>query len=131
MFCFTLPKIVQLTTFCRSGGGYNRYLLAFSKQIGHFSTISTLEDCFDRTIQSITLSFHNIVTDNLEDTHKSNSATQNFLFFEAGPIAVLKSIFRKKMYSDPVLNRHQTQKLQQHKYNSVSLSVADAYLQPW
>merc|ERR1712241_731551 len=52
-------------------------------------------------------------------------------FFEAGPIAVLKSIFRKKMYSDPVLNRHQTQKLQQHKYNSVSLSVADAYLQPW
>merc|ERR1712018_376851 len=57
--------------------------------------------------------------------------TQNFFFFEAGPIAVLKSIFRKKMYSDPVLNRHQTQKLQQHKYNSVSLSVADAYLQPW
>lgn len=35
------------------------------------------------------------------------------------------------MYSGPVLSRRQTQQLQQHKYNSVSLSIADAKLQPW
>jgi len=33
--------------------------------------------------------------------------------------------------SEPLLTRRQTTKLQQHKYNSVSISFADAFLQPW
>ena len=35
------------------------------------------------------------------------------------------------MYSGPILKRAQTVKLQQHKYNSESLSYADAYMQKW
>jgi len=33
--------------------------------------------------------------------------------------------------NEPILTKHQTRKLQQHKYNSLSISYADAFMQPW
>jgi len=44
---------------------------------------------------------------------------------------VLPTEVNFKMYSGPILKRAQTVKLQQHKYNSESLSYADAFMQKW
>jgi len=33
--------------------------------------------------------------------------------------------------NEPILSRRQTRQLQQHKYNSLSISYADAFMQPW
>jgi len=33
--------------------------------------------------------------------------------------------------NEPILSRRQTRSLQQHKYNSLSISYADAFMQPW
>jgi len=33
--------------------------------------------------------------------------------------------------NEPILTKSQTRKLQQHKYNSLSISYADAFMQPW